>query len=59
MVEQEAEALRRMPVAQPARHAATPDGVHPFWPILMAVGAGIALYWQYGYKKGEHIANFS
>lgn len=39
-VEREAEALSRMPVALPARHAAAPARVHAFWPILLAIGAG-------------------
>lgn len=39
-IEREAEALSRMPVALPARHAAAPARVHPFWPILLAIGAG-------------------
>ena len=40
-VEREAEAISRMPVAVPVRCGADPAVMHPFIPILIAVGVGL------------------
>ncbi len=40
-VEREAEAVSRQPVARPVRCGADPAAPHPFFPVLLAVGAGL------------------